>query len=210
MSAEEQYRMFFDGLKQYLPLESVPQICRWLVEYDVYLKISKARMTKWGDYRPPFKDKGHRISINYNLNPYAFLTVMVHELAHLVTYKEYGRNHQPHGKEWKQIYRQMMTVFLGRGIYPPDVEAAVQLSLQKIKGCVDPALQKVFRKYDPDKGTKMVSELPPNTCFKLNKSFFRKIRKVRTRYICTNLVNGKDYTVSGSAEVYVIKDPELQ
>ncbi len=208
MTAEEQYKLFYNGLKAYLPLESVPQICRWLVEHDVYLKISKVRMSKWGDYRPPFKGKGHRISINHDLNPYAFLTVMVHELAHLVTFKKYGRNHKPHGLEWKQVYREMMTVFLGRGIYPPDVEAAVKVSLQKIKGCVDPKLQVVFRRYDPEKDTVMVAELPINACFILNKNIFRKIRKVRTRYICKSLVNGKDYSVSGTAEVRQIDDPE--
>ena len=84
-----------EGLQKYLPEAALPTIVEWLVKYKVYLKITKKRATKLGDYRSPSKGYGHRISINHDLNPYSFLDVMVHELAHLITFEQYKRSVKP-------------------------------------------------------------------------------------------------------------------
>ncbi len=43
-----------------------------------------------GDYRNSHAGKGHRISVNGNLNKYSFLITLLHELAHLFTYERFG------------------------------------------------------------------------------------------------------------------------
>ncbi|HUH33366.1 MAG TPA: hypothetical protein VLZ28_05390, partial [Daejeonella sp.] len=60
-------------LEKYLPEGTAPLVGRWIDHFQCEFKISRNRNTKYGDYRAPFKDSGHRISVNYNLNPYAFL-----------------------------------------------------------------------------------------------------------------------------------------
>jgi SprT protein len=78
-----------DLLAQYMPPEAAPIIAKWIDYFHCEFKISKNRATKLGDYRHPFKGAGHRISVNHNLNAYAFLVTTVHEFAHLLTWNEY-------------------------------------------------------------------------------------------------------------------------
>jgi hypothetical protein len=59
-------------LAQYLPPDAAPLIGRWIDHFKCEFKISRNRGTKFGDYRAPFDGKGHRISVNYDLNAYAF------------------------------------------------------------------------------------------------------------------------------------------
>ncbi|MDZ7848645.1 MAG: hypothetical protein U5L96_18960 [Owenweeksia sp.] len=66
----------------------------------VMLKIVSPRKTKFGDYRFPQKrDPRHRISLNSNLNPFAFLITLIHEMAHLKAFKDYGHKIKAHGPE---------------------------------------------------------------------------------------------------------------
>ena len=117
MSNTRAYDTFYKGLQDFLPPKSLHSIATYLAENEVFLKITPKRSTKLGDYRPPFGQKGHRISINGDLNPYAFLNTLVHELAHLLTYKQFAQTVNSHGIEWKQNYQMLMNAFLGKGIY---------------------------------------------------------------------------------------------
>lgn len=72
-------------LSQYMPVAAAPIIARWIDYFQCEFKISKSRATKLGDYRHPFRGVGHKISVNNNLNAYAFLVTTVHEFAHLLT-----------------------------------------------------------------------------------------------------------------------------
>ena len=55
-------------LQKYIPEPAVPIIARWIIEYDFKLKIKRERNTKLGEYRSPFGDQNHTITITYNLN----------------------------------------------------------------------------------------------------------------------------------------------
>ena len=99
-------------LHKYIPEKAVPQISEWIYKFDFKLKIKKSRSSKYGDYRPPFKGENHLITINYDMNKYAFLITLVHEIAHLSTYNKHKDNVKPHGEEWKLHYKLLMQQFL--------------------------------------------------------------------------------------------------
>ena len=84
-------------LERYLPPAAAPLIARWIDYFKCEFKISRNRNSKFGDYRPPHAGKGHRISVNYDLNVYAFLVTTVHEFAHLHTWNEHKHKAKPHG-----------------------------------------------------------------------------------------------------------------
>ena len=88
-------------LSLYIPKKSVPLISKWIDELDTSLKFVLPRNTKLGDYKYDNK-KGSQITINNDLNQYATLITLTHEIAHAFVLKKYGSNHQPHGKEWKK------------------------------------------------------------------------------------------------------------
>ena len=91
MKNKSAYDTFYKGLQDFLPSKSLHTIATLMAEHEVFLKITPKRSSKLGDYKPAFRQKGHRISINGDLNPYAFLNTLVHELAHLLTYKQFAQ-----------------------------------------------------------------------------------------------------------------------
>lgn len=194
------------GLGKYIPPAAVPSIARLVVELNVHLRISKARSSKLGDYRAPFNGQGHRISVNNNLNTFAFLVTLVHELAHLVTWNHHQHSVDPHGKEWKKFFRELMLPYLGKDIFPSDVEHALQRYLKNpaASSCSDPVLQKILRRYDQEPVIHL-EDLPDGARFALpNGMVFIKGDKRRTRYRCTEQRSGKSYLVSGIAEVELL------
>src|SRR5690349_15654569 len=109
-------------LSKFIPATAVPRVLEYLHQYKVHLTITRERKSVLGDYRHATPHKNHRISVNGNLNPYAFLITLVHELAHLVTFMQFGNRVSPHGREWKDCYALLLKDFMGSGVFPPVVE----------------------------------------------------------------------------------------
>ena len=195
-------------LSKYMPEPAAQQIASWIDSYQCEFKISKGRNTKFGDYRPPFQNKAHRISVNHNLNPYAFLITTVHEFAHLSTWNRYQNKVKPHGVEWKTSFQNMMRPFFDMGIFPDDVEKAVVNYLRNpaASSCSDKVLFRTLKKYDPLKeGLIMVEQIAENELFEMeNGRVFKKLNKIRTRYRCLEVQSGKFYLFNPLAEVRLV------
>ncbi|MFN8135383.1 MAG: SprT-like domain-containing protein [Bacteroidales bacterium] len=66
------------------------------------------------------------IQANADLGPYTFLLVFLHELAHLVVMKKYGRKAKPHGSEWKNAYRQLVQPFFEHEVFPVKLASEIR------------------------------------------------------------------------------------
>lgn len=199
-------RQKFSGLQDFLPLGSFELVIPYFQKYPVQLKITKSRKTIRGDYRHPTSDKPlHRISVNGTLNSYSFLITLLHEIAHLLAYLEYKNNIAPHGKEWKSLFRKVLSDFLNRQFFPHEVELALQKSLKNLKAttCSDVDLDRALKNYDLRKSPVLLLEdIPIDSCFQIEDGrSFRKIEKLRTRFKCKELKTGRFYFVSGRAEI---------
>ncbi len=211
MDKEAVKKMFQEGLKNFLPERSLPLIVEWLTDNQVQLKVSQKRKTKLGDYRPPQRGHGHRISINGDLNEYAFLNVLVHELAHLFTWKKHQNRVQPHGIEWKQCYQRLLEPFLEAHIFPKDIQQALRSYIMNpaASSCTDTTLYKAFRKYDKahsdDEWTAvLVEDLQAGQVFvTLSGQLFVRGDKMRKRFRCQEKNTGKWYAFSPVAEVFI-------
>jgi len=192
-------------LQNYLPEASASPVLALLQQYKVHLTITKERKSVLGDYRHAHQNAAHRISVNGNLNPYAFLITLVHELAHLVTFLQYGNRVQAHGREWKQVYRMLLTRFLEMHIFPADILASLQSSLHNLpaSSCADEGLMRVLRRYDKkEEGMLLVEELPEGALFVLDDGkIFKKGQRLRKRFQCTEVKTGKLYLFSPIYEV---------
>ncbi|MCF6341303.1 MAG: SprT-like domain-containing protein [Bacteroidales bacterium] len=183
-------------LRQYLPEAAVDQVYKWIVQNKIHLKITRNRKTKLGDYRPPIHQPNHRITVNHNLNPYAFLITFVHELAHLQVFEEYKTTVLPHGTEWKKAYRRMMLVILKNDVFPSDIQQALSKSIvnAKASSTTELELSRVLLRYDKEKTEIRVEDLNTNTVFQTQNGMrFKKGEKQRTRYKCLNLQNNRLY-----------------
>jgi len=82
---------FSKQLSKYMPATAAPIISAWINDSGCKFRISRSRRTKLGDYTAPFRGETHKISVNHDLNPYAFLITTVHEFAHLKTWQQHQR-----------------------------------------------------------------------------------------------------------------------
>lgn len=195
-------------LEKYLPLGAAPVIARWIDYFQCEFKVSRNRNTKYGDYRAPFKTDGHRISINYNLNQFAFLVTTVHEFAHLLTWNEHKHKAKPHGTEWKRNFKRMMKPFFENAVFPEDVKTAIfnYLENPSASSCSDLNLIRVLQRYDKkDEGVVHVEKIKHHGLFSMkNGKVFRKEELVRKRYRCVEVKTGAVYLFNALANVTAI------
>lgn len=192
-------------LSEYLPEGAVEEAFNWIVKKEVHLKISKQRKTKLGDYRPPVHHSNHRISINHNLNKYSFLITFVHEFAHLLVWEKHKGRVEPHGKEWKEKYRDLMGGFLHRNLFPEDVEKVLSKSIENSKAAStsDLKLSRILKKYDNQSNFLSLEDLKEDAVFFIEGGRrFKKGKKQRTRYKCQDIDNKKIYLVHALTAVY--------
>jgi len=191
-------------LSRYIPEAAAPRMLDYLNQYQVHLTITKERRSILGDYRHATHYKNHRISVNGNLNRYSFLITLIHEIAHLVTFVQYGHRVSAHGREWKDVYAMLLHDFLHTGIFPSDILHALKKSMPDLpaSSCSDEALMRILKRYDKDNGLRMVEQLPEGSLFATEgDKVFQKGRKLRKRYHCTEIKTGKQYLFSPIYEV---------
>ena len=196
------------ALNSFLPEGSFEEVARYLHQYKVHLTITKERRTILGNYRNKIFDKNHRISVNGNLNKYSFLITLLHELAHLLAHEKYGSRIRAHGKQWKLEYSKILSEFIPKKIFPPDIEKSLLSSLNDPAAttCAEPHLIRVLKKYDVKKeGHCFVEDLPAGSLFKVNSgSVFKKGEKIRTRFKCIEVATKKVYLFSPVYEVALV------
>jgi len=205
-SKQNQYKSI---LLKYVPVEFINDVFDLLSTYPVIFKVVKPRKTKLGDFRPRFKNNKHQITINGDLNPYAFLITTLHEFAHLVAYEDFGNRINPHGKEWKDSYARLIMPVVSSTLLPKDIEKALLHSLISIKAssCSDMQLQRVLLKYDTVRSDEIPLEsLDKNSSFTLNGKIFEKGILKRTRFLCTEKKSSRKYLINALAHVKEIKD----
>ena len=194
-------------LKQFIPHAAVPRVLEYLHQYKVHLTITRERKSVLGDYRHATASKNHRISVNGNLNAYAFLITLVHELAHLVTFMKHGHSVQAHGREWKGLYALLLQDFMGKDIFPPVLEQTLRQSMHDLpaSSCADENLMRVLKQFDRDNGLVLVESLPEGHLFDIGEGrIFRKGKKLRKRYQCLEVKTNKLYLFSAIYEVRAV------
>ena len=175
-----QLEIYAKQLTPFLPLGTENYIAELIIENKTKFKISKKRKTKLGDYKIPFNGEGHRISVNGDLNQYAFLITTIHEFAHLKAFEYHGLKIKPHGIEWKSEFSKLFQPIFGLSILPDDVKSALTKYLKNAKAssCTDEALYRVLKRYDKGEAL-LVEHLKPGETFKLNNHIFEKGKKIK-------------------------------
>ncbi|MFT4093454.1 MAG: SprT-like domain-containing protein [Niabella sp.] len=198
-------------LAQYLPDHTYEPVVAYLNHYKVHLTIAKSRGSVLGDYRHKIDTKNHRISVNGNLNKYAFLITLLHELAHLVTFEKFGNKIQAHGKEWKNIYSQILAQFIEQKIFPSDIEQELLRTLRNpgASTCSEESLQRILYRYDVRKnGYQLIEDLPAGAFFKIKDGrIFKKGNKRTKRYVCVEQETNRAYLFSAIHEVLLLETP---
>ncbi|MFN5641344.1 MAG: SprT-like domain-containing protein [Sphingobacteriales bacterium] len=194
-----------EALRSFLPEGTFEKLSTYIHEHNIHLTITRARTSVLGDYRNAVQGKNHRISVNGNLNKFAFLYTLIHEIAHLLTFTTYGHKVPSHGKEWKQQFSALLKEFVHADVFPPDIRKAIAESMNNpsASSCAEDGLLRVFRRYDlGKKDIFFVEELEQGEYFQLTDGrVFRREEKLRKRFRCLEVSNGKVYLFSPVYEV---------
>lgn len=200
------------ALQEYLPPNTMEEVLAYLQFYHVHLTVARDRKSILGDYRHRTHASNHRISVNGNLNKYAFLITLLHELAHLLTFEKYGNRVASHGKEWKAIFGQLLARFIENNVFPDDIRHALLQSLHNpaASSCADELLLRTLKKYDANKGHLVfVEEVATGFLFKTHDGrVFRKGEKIRKRFRCEEVATQRIYLFSPVYECVPIPSPQ--
>lgn len=179
-----------------------------LEKHQVILRITRKRASKLGDFRSPKNDQQPRISINEDLNKYAFLITLTHEIAHLLTWKSSQHRPTPHGAEWMKAFRQLLQPFLKKEFLPSGLLEVLQNYLKnpKATSCTDPALYRELKRYDPKTEFVLLEDAMEKTLFLINSRVFIKGKRLRKRFRCMEVKTGREYLVNPVAEVKIVEN----
>ena len=196
---------FRELIRKYVPENSVNYCVDTWVSKPFSFKVTRQRTSKIGDYRFKQKTGNHEITVNGNLNIYAFLITFLHEVAHMVQQMKYGDNKPPHGVAWKKIFQELMVPVLNEDIFPSDVLDRLEKHMKNPKASSqsDPVLSKVLRQYDRHNpaGNLYLEELNEGAMFSLDGRIYTKIKKRRTRSVCMECKTGRKFLISEIAQV---------
>jgi hypothetical protein len=185
-------------LQSYIPIEAVDTICAILAPYPLKLKIVNPRKRIHGSYRrPKFDTDYHLITINRDLNPYMFLIILLHEIAHMQTWLY--RRLMKHGYMWRCYFKALLEQFLSLNVFPDDIHYALENHLQNITSSLylDVYLSKILQKYDDkpfvDQNLMALEDVPKNTVFLYGNKKMEKQAFLRKYYLCKDLKTNRMY-----------------
>jgi SprT protein len=173
-------------LENYMPAGASGKMLEYLHRYKVHLTITRTRKTVLGDYRHATGSDHHRISVNGNLNKYAFLITLIHVI------------------EWKLAYRQVLEDFMKLKLFPADLHQTLLKSLHDLpaSSCSDINLTRVLKNYDAKDKTVLVEDLKEGTQFKTSDGrIFKRGKQIRKRIEGVEIRSGKLYLFSPVYEV---------
>ena len=197
------------GLRARLPEAAHAYITRLLASHAIDVRVSRPRRTRLGDHRGPTPARPrHRISVNDDLNPYAFLTTLLHEVAHAATWERHSRRIRrlrPHGPEWKAEFERILLPVVAGDMLPADVATALGRSLHNPAAatCSDRQLTLALARYDAvDRGVVFVERLGTGAMFRTDSGrVFRLGPRLRSRYRCVDQQSGREYRLHGLCRV---------
>lgn len=195
-----------EALKKYIPLQSINLVIELLKEYPCKLKIVNNRKTKHGDFRK-LNSGQFQITVNNDLNQYRFLLTLIHEIAHLVTYQNYGRV-KPHGIEWKRHFQLLMLPFVNPKIYPQELLPVLAAFLKNPRASTDAdiRLSLALKQFDIKNGNSFIFEIPFKRRFIHNKRIFERGNKRRTRFECIEIKTKRKFLFHQNAEVLLLDE----
>lgn len=183
----------------HVPTEAVAY-CATLQEiYGFSLRISRPRRSKWGDYRYQKigSDVHHTISVNEDLDPYAFLITYLHEVAHLRAFQQHGFKILPHGAAWKQCFRQLLVPVLSAAVFPTEVLTALHHYAHNPRASTgaDALLTQALQQYRSPSDQVPLHCLIAGTRFRFRERIYVKQKVRRTRSLCEEVRTHRQYLI---------------
>jgi len=168
---------------------------------NLKLIIRNPRKSFYGNMIYAKKEEKYKIYLNRNLSPNFFLYVFLHEYAHVLAHLQFGRKIKPHGKEWQKSFFILLQEAMDKGLFESNIHAEIEK--QFFKTCVysnmrDSHIKSLMDKIDLGKEHHYIKDMPIHSVVVLPNNLNLKIeKKIRTRYLCSDMNSNKKYLVPG-------------
>lgn len=185
-------------LKEHVPEAALLYCLQCWRQTPFELKLTKVRNSKVGDFTSHGTRNHPRITLNHDLNPYAFLITYIHEVAHLHVYLKHGNRVEPHGEVWKDAFRSLLLPIMVSTVFPETLLYVLQQHMvnPKASSYADSKLTQALRAFDKHADQYIVlGDLPEGSIFRLQGKFFKKGAVRRTRVVCRELKTKHSYLV---------------
>lgn len=197
---------FYKIVAPFVPEEALEYCYHLWREHSFSFTITRDRKTKLGDFRYNRTNDHYSVTVNRGLNPYAFLVTYLHEVAHVLTYRQFRNKCKPHGPEWQHNFRHLATPLLHSSVFPDDVLEPLKAYLIKpaasTSGCAPLTL--ALRLYNKEEGLQILGSIASGCKFVFKNRMFIKTGRKRTRALCKDLGNGRNYLIPEVAEVFAV------
>jgi len=189
--------MIKNEVLNYIPKLSVNLVKNLIKEENLTIKIVKIRKTKHGDFKK-FLNGSSQITLNLIENKYRFLITLIHELAHFRVNKNSNCKIVPHGSDWKNTYKLLMLPFLNNSIFPDNILSKLAKHMKNPSATTDTDIDLVISlsKYDKHNDSVFLFDVMSESLFEFNNQIYKKIGKLRKRYICKDIIKNKKYLFS--------------
>lgn len=187
-----------------------------LQEYKFRFRIVKPRRTRLGDFRV-LPHNQTQITVNTNLNPYAFLITYVHEVAHAAVHQQYIlqrriRSVKPHGKAWQTAFQQLLKPLLTEAVFPAAILHPLEHYIANPGATTysHPALMLALRQFDAhpvatiNQDRVLLRDVVEGNAFKLAQKTYVRGTLRRTRVVCKEVASGKSYAILAHAWVSIM------
>lgn len=196
---------FIKNLTTYIGKDAAIYIEKFTRGLALKVRVTKQRDTKYGDYMPSVNGKQQRITVNGNLDNFSFLITLLHELAHLKAYENFGQKIKAHGSEWKLEFIKIIDDALNNNLFPLDIAKTINLQYVIKKDLsfesriiINDSINKYLNITIP----KRLEDFPVNSLVSLINGMQVKVIEIkRTRYLCKCLNNNKMYYIQKKIEV---------
>ncbi|MGL4629849.1 MAG: SprT-like domain-containing protein [Leadbetterella sp.] len=205
--AEQKFHSILD---KKIPEGAIPYAMELWKKHPFSFRMPKTRKTCLGNFIQ--KNGHHTITVNSDLNPYAFLITLIHEIAHHRIALEnslLNKHVDPHGNEWKHMFSTlMMPVLELENVFPEPLRSILKMHMKNpaASSTRDPKLVKALKQYDEiqkNPGT-ILAHVPAGKTIVFNTRSFLKIENRRTRTLVEDPKTKKRYTIPSFVEVEVI------
>ncbi|QMW02782.1 SprT-like domain-containing protein [Spirosoma foliorum] len=197
------------------------EYCHQLLrDYKFHFRIVKPRRTRLGDFRV-LPHNQTQITVNTNLNPYAFLITYVHEVAHAAVHLQHvaqrrSRRVKPHGEAWQMAFQQLMQPLLTEAVFPAAILRPLTHYMANPGATTysHPALILALRQFDPQpiqtipENRVLLRDVSEGKTFQLAQKTYIRGTLRRTRVVCKEVTSGKSYAVLAHAWVSIMMNDE--
>ncbi len=195
-------------ISSFIPERASEKVFSFVRPYNVLIEVKSMR-SSLGKFQYGSNGGPHKIRIKQGISKELFLLVLLHEIAHLKAYIENGRAIKPHGKEWKNIFSDLLKEVIPLGVFPEKVMLGIN-EFMKNPGASMVNSKMFYNCFDDFSSYVPIREMSVYDYFVLKERYYYQILKTERDYIlCYDLQNMRKVRLRKSAHVSSVSADDI-